>query len=124
MKLSNFETEVMGIIWELGECSAPQVHQHVSQSKSVTYSTVKTIVDRLEQKGALSRTRSQGRTIFFQAKILPESIQPTVVERLVNTLFAGDRKPLFAQLLDSDELSKDDLDYLQKLVAAKQKDKR
>ena len=124
MKLSEFEAQVMAVIWELGECSAPQVHQAITQQRQVTYSTVKTIIDRLERKQAISRTRADGRTIFFQATTQPAKVQGGIVDRLLNTVFAGDRRPLLAQLLDSDKLSRDDLEYLAELVEAKKREQR
>ena len=50
MKLSDFELEVMQLLWRQGECSAPELHQLIEKNKTVTYSTVKTIIDRLEKK--------------------------------------------------------------------------
>ena len=122
MKLSEFEAQVMAVIRELGECSAPQVHQAITQQRQVTYSTVKTIIDRLERKQAISRTRADGRTILFQATTQPAKVQGGIVDRLLNSVFAGDRRPLLAQLLDSDKLSRDDLEYLAELVEAKKRE--
>lgn len=117
MNLSDFEVDVMAVIWRLGECTAPQVHQAVMQTKPVTYSTVKTIIDRLEIKGAIQRTKTDGRTIFFKAAITPSAIQSNLVERLLSTIFVGDRRPLFTQLLSAEELTKEDLEYLSNLIA-------
>ena len=117
MNLSDFEIDVMTVIWRLGESTAPQVHEAVESTKPVTYSTVKTIIDRLEAKGAIKRTRTEGRTIFFEAAVAPSAIQSTLLEKLLNTVFAGDRRPLFSALLQAEELTKEDLDYLTGLVA-------
>ena len=124
MKLSEFESQVLAAIWELGECSAPQVHQAIARSRSATYSTVKTIIDRLERKAAITRTRAAGRTIFFKASAPPEKVQASIVDRLLSTVFAGDRKPLIAQLLQSDQLSQEDLDYLSELLEQQKKEQQ
>ncbi|MCE2461232.1 MAG: BlaI/MecI/CopY family transcriptional regulator, partial [Pseudomonadales bacterium] len=50
MKLSEFELDVMQQIWRNEECSAPEVHRELGEARDVTYSTVKTIIDRLERK--------------------------------------------------------------------------
>ncbi len=53
MKLSEFELDVMQLLWQQEPCTAAQLHEQLSQHKKVAYTTVKTIVDRLEQKGAV-----------------------------------------------------------------------
>ena len=116
MGLSDFEVDVMNVIWRFGECTAPQVHREIAKSKSVTYSTVKTIIDRLEKKGAIKRTRSEGRTIFFESAIAPSAVQTNLVDKLLGTIFAGDRRPLFSQLLSAEELTKEDLEFLSELI--------
>ena len=120
MNLSDFELDVMTVIWQLGECSAPQVHAAVIKDKTVTYSTVKTIIDRLQQKGAIERIKTEGRTIYFKAAIQPDALQTGLVNKLLTTVFAGDRRPLFSQLLGDETLSREDLIYLADLVARRQ----
>ncbi len=116
MQLSEFETEVMAVIWRLGECSAPAVHTEVAGHRNVTYSTVKTIIDRLEQKGAIRRTRNVGRRIFLVAVVQPAKLQSNLLDRMLNTVFAGDPRPLFSHLIQSKKLTREELDYLSELL--------
>ncbi len=116
MSLSDFEVDVMNVVWRFGECTAPQVHREVEKRKPVTYSTVKTIIDRLEKKGAIQRTRTEGRTIFFKPTIAPSEVQTNLVDKLLGTIFAGDRRPLFSRLLSAEALTRDDLEFLSKLI--------
>ncbi len=122
MNLSDFELDVMNVVWRLSECSAPEVHDSIAKQKDVTYSTVKTIIDRLESKGAIKRVRSEGRTIYIRAAVAPEVVQRSMLERLVNHVFAGERRPLFNQLLKDEKLSSKDVDYLQKLLRDRKKE--
>ena len=50
MTLSDFELEVMQLFWDTEESTAPQVHQIIQQRRDVKYTTVKTIIDRLERR--------------------------------------------------------------------------
>ena len=120
MILSDFEIDVMKVIWRKKECSAPGVHEEIVRDKDVTYSTVKTIIDRLEKKGAVSRARSEGRTIFMRAAISPESVQVSMLDRLVNHVFAGERWPLLNHLLRDEKLSAEDVEYIQALLRERQ----
>lgn len=116
MKLSDFELDVMNVIWRLGECSAPEVHQAIAQEKEVTYSTVKTMIDRLETKGALRRSKNRGRTVMIEACLEPQVVQKSLLNRLVSHVFAGEHRPLFTQLMNDDSLSATDIDFLEGLI--------
>ena len=54
-KLSDFEMDIMICFWERKQLSAPEVHRMLGVERGVTYSTIKSLIDRLETKGALSR---------------------------------------------------------------------
>lgn len=60
MKLSDFELEVMQIMWTDGPMIATEVHQAIAEKRKVAYSTVKTIIDRLEEKERLEETEPTG----------------------------------------------------------------
>ncbi len=116
MRLSEFELDVMAHFWRDGELSAPAVFELITATRDVSYSTVKTIVDRLEDKGALKRVAQQGRTIIYAAAVKQDRIRQPLVRSFLRRLFGDDLKPLFAQLLRDEKLSNDDLKYLQRLI--------
>lgn len=116
MRLSEFELDVMAHFWRDGRLSAPELFERMGDARGVTYSTVKTIVDRLEAKGAIERVDSRGRTIFYAAAIPQERIRKPLVKSFLRRLFGNDLRPLFAQLLREEELSDDELEYLQGLI--------
>ena len=87
------------------------------RQKDVSYSTVKTIIDRLEKKGALHRTKQVGRTIFYATDLSPDEVRGSMLERFVTHVFGGDPKPLFNHLLNDGKLNADDLAYLEQLLA-------
>jgi BlaI family penicillinase repressor len=116
IRLSEFELDVMAHFWGDGELSAPELFERMGDTRGVTYSTVKTIVDRLEEKGAIKRVANRGRTIFYMPAIKQERIRKPLVQSFLRRLFGNDLRPLFAQLLRDEKLSDDDLEYLQRLV--------
>jgi BlaI family penicillinase repressor len=123
MKLSEFELDVMAHFWSDGDLSAPELFERFGEARGVTYSTVKTIVDRLEQKGAIERVSKDGRTIFYRPAIKQERLQKPLLKSLVRRLFGGDVRPLLAQLLRDERLSDADLEYVQELVEEARKRK-
>ena len=120
MKLSEFELDVMQQVWRGEERSAPEVHRAIAATRGVTYSTVKTIMDRLERKGVLARGRQEGRTIFYKAAIPPGEVQQSMLERFVTHVFAGDRRPMWNFLLRDEQLSTEEYRYLEDLLARQQ----
>ncbi|NVJ51369.1 MAG: BlaI/MecI/CopY family transcriptional regulator [Gammaproteobacteria bacterium] len=121
MRLSDFELEVIQLFWQYPQLSAPQVHEMLGTAKGVTYSTIKTIIDRLEKKQALVRSEKQGRTIFYQASIASDAVRKPVIQSLIEKVFGGKQRSLMAHLIRDEKLSADDLDYLQDLLDAKKR---
>ena len=117
IRLSEFELDVMAHFWSDRELSAPELFQRIGPARGVTYSTVKTIVDRLEEKGAIERVANRGRTIFYAPLIKRERVRKPLVKTFLRRLFGNDLRPLFAQLLQDEKLSQEELEYLRRLVA-------
>lgn len=116
MRLSEFEIDVLTRFWDRGRLSAPELFREMGESRGVTYSTIKTIVDRLEEKGAIRRVDTQGKTIIYNAAVARERVRKPLVESFVRRMFGDDRKPLFAQLLREEKLSDEEIAYLRRLV--------
>jgi BlaI family penicillinase repressor len=114
--LSNFELEIMHIFWELGTLTAPDIHKLVQQKREVSYSTVKTIIDRLETKRAVKRVESEGRTICYDAILEKQKTRLPLIKEFIDRVFMGNSKPLAAHLLAESELSESDIEYLEVLL--------
>jgi BlaI family transcriptional regulator, penicillinase repressor len=123
IRLSEFELDVMAHFWTDRELSAPELFARIGDERGVAYSTVKTIIDRLEEKGAIERVANRGRTIFYTARIKRERVRKPLVRNFLRRLFGNDLRPLFAQLLQDEKLSEDELEYLRRLVAETERKK-
>jgi BlaI family penicillinase repressor len=124
MRLSEFELDVMAHFWRDGDLSAPALFERMGDERGITYSTVKTIIDRLEHKGAIKRVANRGRTIFYTPAIKQERIRKPLVKSFLRRLFGNDLRPLFVQLLRDEKLSDADLEYLQQLVEDTRRSKK
>lgn len=122
MKLSDFELAVMHVIWRTAPLSAPEIHREITKDRNVSYSTVKTIIDRLEEKGALSRTGKEGRTILYSPTVNQESLSQPMVTSFIRKLFGGNVRPLFNHALSEENVTLDDIAYLESILAEKKKD--
>jgi len=117
MRLSEFELEVMQVLWDLGDTTAPEVHGAIAQTREISYSAVKTIIDRLEAKGAVCRISQVGRTIVYSSAIDEEKARAELLQEYTSKLYPGDdRIPLFNALLKERELSEDEISFLRDLL--------
>jgi BlaI family transcriptional regulator, penicillinase repressor len=124
IRLSEFELDVMSHFWSDHELSAPELFERIGPERGVAYSTVKTIVDRLEEKGAIERIANRGRTIIYAPTIKRERMRKPLVKTFLRRFFGNDLRPLFAQLLQDEKLSAEELEYVRKLVAEAERSKK
>jgi len=110
MRLSRFELQVMEVLWRTGEVSVREVHEALP--KDPAYTTVQTIVQRLEQKGAVRRTRKVGNALMFAPAITRKAVHRRLIDELLDLV--GGSQPLLAHLVDSGKLSVDDLKAIEK----------
>jgi predicted transcriptional regulator len=110
--LTRFETEVMGVLWRLGEASVREVQEAIDRDERPAYTTVQTIVQRLEQKGAVRRTRKAGNAYFFEPAISRKSVYRRLVDELLDLV--GGSQPLVTHLVESGKLSLEDLKAIEK----------
>lgn len=120
MNLTKFELEIMDVLWRIGEASVREVCDALSEKKRPAYTTVQTIVTRLEQKGAVRRTRKIGNALMFEPAVSKKSAYRRVLDELLD-LFGGSAQPVVAQLLESGKLSLEDLKALEKQESERRK---
>lgn len=106
--LTRFELEIMDVLWRLGEASVREVREALSETRRPAYTTVQTIVQRLEAKGAVKRTRKIGNALMFAPTVTRKSAYRRVIDDLLQ-LFGGSAQPVVAHLLESGKLTLEDL---------------
>jgi len=122
MALSNFELEVMQLFWEMSEATAPQIHKIIEQRRDVKYSTVKTIIDRLEKKQSIKRCKTEGRTIYYSPVNEKKSVRTPLIKEFINKVFLGESRPLAAHILEKEDLNLEDIEYLESVLKERKKD--
>ena len=120
MNITRFELEIMDVFWRIGEASVREVCDALAEKKRPAYTTVQTIVQRLEQKKALRRTRKIGNALMFEPAVTRKSAYRRVLDDLLE-LFGGSAQPVVAQLLESGKLTLEDLKALETHETARRK---
>ncbi|MDA0788522.1 MAG: BlaI/MecI/CopY family transcriptional regulator [Proteobacteria bacterium] len=120
-KLSPLELEVLQYIYEAGTTTAPDVHAQIAKKRQTAYSTIKTVFDRLEKKGAIYRKSQVGRTSIYAPKETETSVQTSLLRDFVTRVFPKDKTPLFNTLIRDTSLSEEEVVYLERLLEEKRK---
>jgi len=97
LDLAPFELDCMNALWPLGEATVKQVQESLMARRPRAYTTIMTILDRLAQKGIVSR-RKVGRAYLYRASLQASEAQQSAVQQLVTGFFGGSREALAAHL--------------------------
>jgi predicted transcriptional regulator len=113
--LTETELELMNILWRLVEGSVNDVMDQLPKERNLAYTSVSTILRILEQKGVL-KTRKEGRGHIYIPLLKKADYESKAVKHVVERVFEGTPMALVRQLLDSEQLSENDLKELKKLI--------
>lgn len=119
VKLTKFELEVMTVFWALGAASVREVQEELPEKKRPAYTTVQTIVYRLEEKGAVRRVKKIGNAHIFEPTVTQKAAHRRLIDELLN-LFGGSAGPLMAHLVEAGKLSLEDLREAESHLAQQQ----
>lgn len=113
-KISDSELEVMRVLWEAGDAlPVTEIRQALQERKGWEATTVKTLIQRLLGKGAVSQEK---RKVFYYSPLVSEQeYNDWAANDLVRRLFRGSAKELVATLVKSEGLSAQDIDELRAL---------
>jgi BlaI family transcriptional regulator, penicillinase repressor len=115
--LSRFELQCLRRLWSLKEATVRQIQADLPAAPS--YSTVRKILERLEEKGAVSRVRLEGKAWVYRSEVASGEIIRKEIRRLLDSLFDGAAPPLVSHLADMDELTVEDLRAIERAMAAR-----
>jgi BlaI family penicillinase repressor len=114
-KLSKLEHQIMEALWSRGASSVREVLEAFPEKGRPAYTTVQTMVYRLEEKGAIRRTKKIGNAHIFEAVISRTSAQRRLVDELL-AFFGGSSQPVVAHLIESGNLTLDDVKEAEQLL--------
>jgi len=123
VRLTRLEFIIMETLWTRGQASIREMLEGFPAKKRPTYSTVQTMVYRLEAKGAVRRIRMSGNFHMFEAAITREAAQGPVIDELL-AILGGESRPVFARLIETGKLTMDDVEFAEKALEAAKKKKR
>jgi BlaI family penicillinase repressor len=112
--LSRFELQCLQKLWGLKEATVREIRDALAEPPS--YSTVRKIVERLEEKGAVERVRKDGRAWVYRSRVTPSAMLRKEIRQFLDVAFDGSAVPLVSQLARMDELTVEDLREIERLI--------
>ena len=114
-KLSKLELNIMEALWTRGACSIREIHDGFPKRGRPAYTTVQTMVYRLEAKDMLRRAKKISNAHIFEAVITRAAAQRRLVDDLLG-LFGGRAQPVMAHLIESGKLTMSDIKEAEKAL--------
>ena len=117
--LSEIEWQVMSILWQKGIMSVKDVWQSLYPGGEKAYTTIQTYMDRMVEKQLLHKEKI-GLVNFYRATVAKNTMMRQATDHLVSRAFNGSFGSLAAYLVDSYNLSREDLEKIKQLINKKQ----
>jgi BlaI family transcriptional regulator, penicillinase repressor len=114
-KLTKLELQIMEALWTRGECSIRNIQETFPEPGRPAYTTIQTVVYRLEGKEAVRRLKKVGNFHVFEAAISRDAAQRRLIDDLLS-LFGGRTQPLMARLVESGKLTLKDVKEAEKAL--------
>lgn len=123
-ELSRLETEIMDIVWRLGECSSAEVIAEFGKVRSLAPTTVRTVLRNLRTKGYLEPVPTIERGYRLRATVKRESVARRTLKNLVAHLLGGSPRQAIAYLLKDEQMTDSDLEEIRRLLDSHKRGKR
>lgn len=119
-RLGDLQLKIMKILWERREATVSDVHKILCKNTEFAYTTVATLLKRMEEHG-LIKHRLEDRKFLYRPVAKEEDVTRDLSDHLVKGLFEGSLADMVSHLLKTREVSQEELDRLEKLIAEQRK---
>ena len=114
-RLTKLELQIMEALWTRGPASVREIQEAFPEKDRPAYTTVQTMVYRLEVKKALRRTRKIGNAHIFEAVVTRSAAQRRLIDELL-AFFGGRSQPVVAHLIEAGKLTLEDVQEAEQLL--------
>lgn len=121
ISLGSVQLRIMRVLWDEGEATARRITDVLNESGQIAHSTVQTLLRKLEVKRAVGHEQ-RDRTFVFRALVAESEVTRSAAHDLLSRVFQGSISGLVAHLLESDEITPDEMKRLRALIEAKSKE--
>jgi BlaI family penicillinase repressor len=122
-KLTKLEMQIMEALWSGGPASVREIQESFPAKDRPAYTTVQTLVYRLEIKKAIRRVKKIGNAHIFEAAVSRAGAQRRLIDELLS-FFGGKSQPVMARLIETGQLTLDDVKEAELLLRELEKEKK
>jgi BlaI family transcriptional regulator, penicillinase repressor len=122
-KLTPLELRIMDVFWSRGACSVREIHEALPAKSRPAYTTVQTTIYRMEGKGAVRCTKRISNANIFEAAVTRAAAQNRLIDDLL-ALFGGHGKPVVSRLVETGNLTLDDIREAERVLRANDRKER
>ncbi len=114
---SDFELQILGVIWKLGPCTARQVLESLPDGKKRAYTSVLSVMQVMEKKGLLTHAaKRQGLAHVYRAKMSRDKIMGPMLRNLVTRVFAGEPAVAVQSLISESDVTSDQISQIREFL--------
>ncbi|HUE95018.1 MAG TPA: BlaI/MecI/CopY family transcriptional regulator [Longimicrobiaceae bacterium] len=117
IRLTRAELQIMDLLWGMNEASIREIQERIPEGSRPAYTTVQTLMTRLEEKGAVRRTRKIGNAFLYEPLLTRKTTVQRVVDDVID-LLGGSATPLVSHMIESGQLTLDDLKALEREIGS------
>ncbi|HLV96370.1 MAG TPA: BlaI/MecI/CopY family transcriptional regulator [Candidatus Acidoferrales bacterium] len=118
-RVTRFELQLLEKLWELGPSSVREVQEGLPEEHRPAYTTVQTMIYRLERKGAVRRVKKIGNAHVFEAVLTRMAVRKRVIADLLD-MFGGSPASVMSHLVETGQLSLADIRTIEKELAKRE----
>lgn len=115
MRLGDLQLRIMKVLWERGPLTVADVQQGLEAGDELAYTTIATMLRKMETRGLVRHTE-EGRRFIYEAAVRSEAVSETMFDDLIDRVFAGSLPDAVSHLLDSRDVSREELRELERLI--------
>lgn len=115
LRLGDLQLRILEVLWESPDSSVGFVHETLKLERNLAYTTVATMLRKMEARELVTH-REEGRTFLYRASVQADDVNRSAGDHFVGRLFEGSIADAVSHLLTTREVSRDELNQLEKLI--------
>jgi BlaI family transcriptional regulator, penicillinase repressor len=119
-RLGDLQLKIMKVLWEQPETTVAEVHGRLLKEADLAYTTIATMLRKMEARGLVSH-RSEERKFLYRPLVNEREVANKMSAHFIEGLFEGSLANMVSHLLKTQEISREELERLAKLIAERKK---
>jgi len=119
-RLGDLQLRIMKVLWSRSEATVAEVHRELSGERDLAYTTLATMLRKMETRG-LVRHRVEERSFVYAAAVDEDAVSRGMSDHLLERLFEGSLADMVRHLLDTREVSREELSKIERLIAERKR---